>query len=200
MIKKQVLIGDQINNVIDEIAALRIHEFAKFPYLYDGTLEYEREYLQLYSGNPDAIFITLRNEKNSLVGMLTACPFAAMVDFLGDARAKYLADNKKPKDYFYYGEIIILPDYRKELNLNLAAEVDRHALKSGYKKANMMTVVRQDDHKLKPDNYKSLDPLFSRLGFKKTGITTEVAYNTFISGTDSRESTNTMVFWEKEFF
>ena len=41
--------GPDLNNYIDNIARLRIEVFRDFPYLYDGTMEYERNYLQTYS-------------------------------------------------------------------------------------------------------------------------------------------------------
>ena len=39
------LTGDDIKSVLPDLARLRMVVFRDWPYLYDGTLEYEEEYL-----------------------------------------------------------------------------------------------------------------------------------------------------------
>ena len=39
--------GEEIEYAIDDLARLRIEVFADFPYLYDGDLVYEAQYLRL---------------------------------------------------------------------------------------------------------------------------------------------------------
>ena len=38
--------GENILGVLDDLARLRISVFHDWPYLYDGTLEYEEKYLK----------------------------------------------------------------------------------------------------------------------------------------------------------
>ena len=42
------LSGPALEPWLDALGALRIRVFREYPYLYDGTLEYEREYLRTY--------------------------------------------------------------------------------------------------------------------------------------------------------
>ena len=39
------LVGEEMKAVLPDLARLRIIVFRDWPYLYDGTLEYEQEYL-----------------------------------------------------------------------------------------------------------------------------------------------------------
>src|SRR5690242_19351414 len=42
--------GAAIEGYLDVLAALRIRVFREYPYLYDGSLAYEQEYLASYAG------------------------------------------------------------------------------------------------------------------------------------------------------
>lgn len=46
-----------------EIAALRINVFKDFPYIYDGSVDYEVKYLDLYFKAPNRTFILAFDEK-----------------------------------------------------------------------------------------------------------------------------------------
>ena len=49
--------GQAIAPYIDDLAQLRITVFREFPYLYDGTTEYEARYLQTYLNSVDSIAV-----------------------------------------------------------------------------------------------------------------------------------------------
>jgi len=49
--------GAQLGAYLDAVARLRIAVFRDFPYLYDGTMEYERNYLQTYLRCPQAVVV-----------------------------------------------------------------------------------------------------------------------------------------------
>ena len=53
----RALRGEALEAALDDVARLRIAVFRKWPYLYDGTLEYERNYLTTYRDNPGALLI-----------------------------------------------------------------------------------------------------------------------------------------------
>ncbi len=42
---------------IDDIARLRIAVFREWPYLYDGDLDYERQYLGRYAQSPGSVCV-----------------------------------------------------------------------------------------------------------------------------------------------
>ena len=55
MISLRALSGADLEAALDDVARLRITVFRDWPYLYDGTLDYERAYLESYRNNPGAL-------------------------------------------------------------------------------------------------------------------------------------------------
>ena len=49
--------GAALNDYLDAVARLRMEVFRDFPYLYDGTRDYERTYLQTYVRCPQAVVV-----------------------------------------------------------------------------------------------------------------------------------------------
>ena len=45
MIQTRILTGNAVGEVLDDLARLRIAVFRDWPYLYDGDVAYERDYL-----------------------------------------------------------------------------------------------------------------------------------------------------------
>ena len=52
-------IGVDTSSLFEELAALRIEVFRDFPYLYEGSLEYEKEYLNTYSQSADSMIFSV---------------------------------------------------------------------------------------------------------------------------------------------
>jgi len=46
---------------VDDLATLRLRVFADFPYLYDGDMAYEADYLREFLVAPDAVLVTVRD-------------------------------------------------------------------------------------------------------------------------------------------
>ena len=65
--------GPEITPWLDDVARLRVAVFRDWPYLYDGTLDYERDYLQTYRGSPGAILVGAFDGAR-LVGAATGTP------------------------------------------------------------------------------------------------------------------------------
>ena len=57
----ELLHGRDIEPHIDEVARLRIAVFRDFPYLYDGTVEYEADYLSTYVRSADSLCVLVRD-------------------------------------------------------------------------------------------------------------------------------------------
>lgn len=87
----RVLTPDEAKARLNEIAALRIRIFRDFPYIYDGSLQYEVQYLQRYFQAPDARFVAAFSteiatgdnvKKEVLVGVATCLPLTQEEDFV----------------------------------------------------------------------------------------------------------------------
>jgi len=96
--------GGQIETHWQELAALRIRVFRDYPYLYEGTLDYEREYLSTYWRSAGSRVLLLR-DAGQAVGASTCLPLA-------DEGPEFRAPFEHPETYFYLGESVLLPEYR----------------------------------------------------------------------------------------
>ena len=84
MIALRTLRGAALDSALDDVAALRIGVFRDWPYLYDGTLDYERAYLTAYRDNPGALLVGAF-DAGILVGASTSTFMEDHVAFHADA-------------------------------------------------------------------------------------------------------------------
>ena len=96
--------GPEIEDHWLSLAELRICVFREYPYLYEGTLDYERDYLKTYWNSPDSRVLLLRDAGRT-VGASTCLPLA-------HEGPEFRAPFAQPGDYFYLGESVLLPEYR----------------------------------------------------------------------------------------
>lgn len=104
----EVLSGAGIRPHLDDLARLRIAVFRDWPYLYQGDVAYERDYLATYAQAPDSV-VVLARDGDAVVGASTGLPLARE----GEAfQAPFHARGIDPARVFYCGESVLLPDYR----------------------------------------------------------------------------------------
>ncbi|WP_375056269.1 GNAT family N-acetyltransferase [Zobellella sp. DQSA1] len=147
---------------LNALAELRIRVFRDYPYLYDGSPEYEMAYLAPYLQCEDSLCL-LALDGDKVVGASTGLPLAREVD---EFKAPFLAQGLAVEDIFYCAESVLLPDYRG-LGLYRAFFGGReaHANSLGFTRAAFCAVVRPDDHPLKPAGYRPLTEVWARFGY-----------------------------------
>lgn len=193
----EILFDEEIQNYTDYIAHLRMEAFKPFPYLYAGNLEYERTYIRGYQFAKKAMLATANIDGN-IVGISTGIPLNADSEIVSGAKEAFEKENINVEDYYYYGEIIILPEYR---GLGLAKKLyeaqDIIVRRWGYRFTSILTVVREADHPLKPQSYQPTDKLWERLGFCWKGL--EIAYHwpTIQADRTVKEQKHSLEFWIK---
>jgi GNAT superfamily N-acetyltransferase len=156
--------GDAVGHVLDDVARLRIAVFRDWPYLYDGDLAYERDYLAEFAASPGAIVVTAR-DGTRIVGAATGSPLADHAEDFADAFAGSGIDIG---DVFYCAESVLLPDYRGQgaghrfFDLR---EAQGRALGATY--CAFCAVVRPEDHPARPPGYVPLDGFWKKRGYDK---------------------------------
>ena len=109
-ISVEAVTGDQLDAVLDQVAALRIQVFRDWPYCYEGDLAYERRYLQVYRDNPEAIVVLATDqERGEVVGAATGSPLALHAE---DFAAAFAHTDINLAEVFYCAESVLLPAYR----------------------------------------------------------------------------------------
>lgn len=100
--------GKEILTVADDFAQLRISVFREFPYLYDGSVEYEKEYIQTYSNAKDALlFAVYKNAQ--MIGATTCIPLKEETE---EVKEPFIKAGFDVDTIFYFGESLILKEYR----------------------------------------------------------------------------------------
>ncbi len=65
--------GEALAPWLDALGGLRIWVFHEYPYLYEGTLEYERKYLAVYQNARDCLGVQVTDDAGNALGA-TTCP------------------------------------------------------------------------------------------------------------------------------
>lgn len=193
VVELKILRGAGIAPWVEALARLRIAVFREFPYLYDGTLEYEKRYLQTYLDSPDSVAV-LAVDAGRAVGATTGLPLA---DETAEFQRPFAEAGFDIARVFYCGESVLLPEYRgRGLYRTFFEARERHARSVGdFDWFAFCRVVRPDDHPRRPADYRPLDPVWRRFGYEEhPELRTTYSWKDL---DEPGESDKTMVFWLK---
>jgi GNAT superfamily N-acetyltransferase len=184
------LTGDAARAVAGDLARLRISVFRDFPYLYDGTLEYERSYLETYAKARDGVVVTAF-DGDRVIGAATALPLSDEPDTI---TAPFRAAGLAVEDIFYFGESVLEPAYRgRGLGHAFFDGREAHARALGYKTAAFCAVVRPEDHPRRPATYRPHDVFWTKRGYvRQENLTCEMRWRDL---DETSQSPKTLRFW-----
>jgi len=186
--------GAEIRAAIDDLAALRIAVFAAYPYLYDGDVAYEAEYLREFIAAPGGVLVAAL-DGDRIVGAATASPMHAQKAAF---RQPFEARGIDTARLFYFGESVLLPDYRgRGIGHAFFDHREAQALAQGADAATFAAVVRAADHPARPVGYQPLDGFWAKRGYAPVaGLTTELAWQEHGA---AGETVNQMQYWLRRF-
>ena len=183
----------ELRRYLPDLARLRIRVFRDFPYLYDGTVEYEEKYLKTYTDCADSV-VVLVLDGDQVVGATTGLPMDAETP---EFRKPFLENGYDPAKIFYCAESVLLPEYRGQgIYPRFFAEREGHARSLGrFELLAFCCVQRPEGHPLRPADYVPLDRIWSKFGYVKHP---ELATHYVWKDVDEAEETpKPMVFWLK---
>lgn len=156
--------GADILPWLDHVARLRIAVFRDFPYLYDGDMAYEREYLQALSQAAGGVLVLALDEAGAPVGASTGMP---LVEAEAAIRLPFQKANLAEDRIFYCGESVLLPAYRGQgLGHRFFDEREAHARRlPGIRTSAFASVVRAADDPRCPADYHSNHAFWQRRGY-----------------------------------
>lgn len=192
-IKINRLKGEAIIPYILDLAHLRIEVFKEYPYLYAGHLEYEEKYLQVYVNSPESVMVAAFDQ-DKIVGASTALPMHAASPA---SQAPFIAKNIDINGIFYFGESVLLPEYRgKKIYRHFFHEREAAALAQGFQTTAFCAVDRSTDDPRRPASYEPLDAVWKHFGYEKHPELCSYYDWTEIGNTD--ETTQTLTYWLKK--
>lgn len=193
MLTIEALQGEAALPYFGDLAALRIEVFREFPYLYEGTLEYEQKYLRSYAEHPRSV-IVLAREGERVVGASTAMPLTEHGENVAPALA---AAGFDPERVYYFGESVLRATYRgRGIGHAFFDHREAAAKKHGFAITAFCAVKRPATHPLRPADYVPHDAFWQKRGYvKRPDIVASFAWRDL---GETEESDKPMVFWVKE--
>lgn len=179
---------------IESLANLRIEVFRDFPYLYEGSFDYEKNYLQVYLKSKRCAVIAAF-DGDQMVGAATALPLLDENDYVQEPFIKAGMDLS---EIFYFGESVLLKEYRgKGLGHKFFDGREEAALSyPDYKITTFCAVQRPFSHPMRPSNYQPLDEFWKKRGYvKNEKIQSKFSW---LDIGDEHETQKNMTYWMKE--
>ncbi len=189
-VKKQ---GNDILSFAPDFAKLRIAVFRDFPYLYEGTLDYELAYIQTYATCENALVFAVYDGEE-MVGATTCVP---LKDETENVRKPFTDAGYDIDSIFYFGESILLKAYRgRGLGHRFFDERESFARSSGnYKITAFCSVNRPEHHPLKPQDYVANDAFWKKREYiKHPRLTCKMSW---LDLGETTETDKTLTFWLK---
>ena len=186
--------GPEAKNHIDSIADLRIRLFRDFPYLYDGNMEYEKDYLERYFQSNNAKVFLLFYKKN-IIGATTCLPLNEEAEMI---RKPFEDAGLMVEEYFYFGESIIERIYRgKGLGKLFFKYREQEALShNNIKYSCFCSIKRENGHPKTPGSYRPLDGFWASMEYKyQPNLYTTMYWK---ETETSKEVPHRMEFWIKQ--
>ncbi len=178
---------------LEELSALRIEVFRDFPYLYEGTLEDEADYLQTFAACPRAMIVLVSDGERS-VGASTVLPLSEAPQ---EMQAPFVAAGMALDAYDYFGESVLLREYRgRGLGARFFEEREAHARRIGATLCTFCAVERPPTHLARPLDYVDNEAFWMRRGYTKSE--TLRATLSWRDVGQTAASGKTMTFWTKQ--
>ncbi|QDA56431.1 GNAT family N-acetyltransferase [Thermomonas aquatica] len=172
----ETLSGAALLPHLDKVAALRIAVFRDWPYLYDGDVGYEREYLAAYAESPSSV-VVLARDGEAVVGASTGIPLA---EDSAEFQAPFAERGMEVATVFYCGESVLLPLYRgRGLGHAFfdAREAHARAL-GGFAHTAFAAVDRDDGDPRKPAGHRGNEAFWAKRGYvRQPGMTMKLHWN-----------------------
>lgn len=157
--------GPEFENYIETVATLRLTIFKEYPYLYDGTIQTEKNYLKNYARSKNSLTILVKDGEK-IVGAITGMPLVEMEETFVTPFYK----NQLPIHPFYYlGEVLLFKEYRgqgiEKRLYNTFEEWLKN--KNEWSKIAVAELKRDKNDPRRPKDYVDMHDFWESLGFKE---------------------------------
>lgn len=187
------LTGASLEAALPDVARLRIEVFREWPYIYDGSYDYESTYLADFAGSDGSVLVVV-TDGGRIVGASTATPMG------GHAKAfaePFISRGYDIRRIFYFGESVLLRAYRgRGFGHSFFDNRESHArAMGGFDTVTFCSVRRPMNHPLKPDGYKEVDGFWHKRGYKPVdGL---VGSFSWLDIGENAETAKPMQYWMK---
>lgn len=190
-----VIEGQDLSPFLEKIAALRVSVFHEYPYLYEGTIEFEiNKVLPMYLRSVNSIFVIALKE-DQVVGAATGIP---LTDMEAMYQQPFKENNISMKGIFCLGDLMVVKKMRgKGIGSKMYKIFEEHVRKKNvYKKIALYEIQRDKKDPKQQKNYHSLDNFWKSYGFvKHPEIHFQIPWKEV---GDDKEKVHHLIFWLKD--
>ncbi len=189
----KIVTGKDIASLLPFISEQRLKVFREYPYLYEGSFECEKEYLEGYNRSPNSA-IAVAYDDGLLIGFLTGMP----LKFFEQNEESFKRNGLDAELFYYFGEVIVLPQqHRKSICMKLFEALEEHVKKLGYSNSSFLTIITQENNPMHPINCEPID-ILCELGYSKSTLTKTLDWLTVQANNSSQRQSHTLVYWIKK--
>lgn len=183
---------DIIQN-LEPLGRLRLAVFRDYPYLYDGSLEDEYDYLKSYASSETSM-VVLAMDGEQAIG---ASSCLKLEEAAPEFRTAFQKVGLKTDSICYFGESVLLPSYRGQGIGKLFFQYrEAHARHLRCTMAAFCAVDRADNHPLRPQGYRELNRFWQEQGYvRNPELQTTFSWKEV---NQSEKTAKTLTFWVKE--
>ena len=188
----EVLRGAEIELELPALAETRIAVFRDWPYLYEGHLDYELQYLRMYLDCPDSLAILVW-DGDDCIGASTVLPLAAAP---ADLQQPFVDAGMAVESVDYFGESVLLKPYRgRGLGVKFFELRENHARALGLASCAFCAVDRNPADPRKPADYVPNDAFWTHRGYVQAPqLKAQLSWPDI---GDATPSAKTMTFWQR---
>lgn len=190
-LRVQPLRGAAIRSELPALASLRLQVFRDWPYLYEGTLDYERRYLDTYAQCAESLAVLVW-DGDDCVAATTALPMRAAEAAM---REPFEQRGEAVDELLYFGESVVLPSHRgRGLGVAFFEQREAHARALGLVRCAFCAVERPEEHPLKPAHYAGNEGFWGRRGYTPTELRCHFDWQDIGEAAPSR---HTLRYWQR---
>jgi GNAT superfamily N-acetyltransferase len=185
----------EIKPYLEEIALLRMSVFKEFPYLYEGSIDYEIKYLERYIRSDNSM-VCIVSDQGNVVGASSCLP---MSDEDREFKQPFLNHGYGIDRIFYFGESILLQEYRgKGFGKEFFKRREKHACEvmENLKLTTFCSVVRPESHPMMPKDYRDNSQFWQKQGYQRQQSL--IAQYKWMDIGHIEETEKSLVFWLKD--
>ncbi|MGE3850135.1 MAG: GNAT family N-acetyltransferase [Planctomycetota bacterium] len=198
--------GASVADDIEHVGRFRLRWFREWPYLYDGTMEYEQHYLQCFADEPRSLLVLVHDDGDgdgggSLMAVSTSLPLLADADILAGVPQLFREAGHDPADFYYYSETLVDPAHRgRGVGQAIYARREAEARRLGFSRVCFASVVRTADDPRRPASYRGNDRFWGLQGFARAEPPLTITFKWPTIQADGRtvEQANTLEFWLRD--
>ena len=191
-----VLKGLEIEKYLDDVIKLRIAVFREYPYLYDGNIEYEKEYFKDFIKDQTARVILVK-DSGKVVAVATSIALSN-AHLCDDTHKPFVGKGYDVDRFYYYGEIMIDKAYRnKGISKQIYRLRQKEAVSLGFDMLCFATIIKDTDNV--PVDYFDPSQMWRSMGFvEHLDMQVECEWPKIQNDGSTKDQTSKLNFWIKK--